>query len=179
MMSRVRINTSCWVTAGHRRRSVSFLPDTLTGRLNARDRDRDQSSISTGKKNGSGPHFVAGAGSARSVQKRSFGDYLELAMQSQYNKRNVWVLGLVSLFLYSRFGWVLLSSRGSKYTHTHNTHTQHTHTHTHNRHRRLWDWIDYLSIFRVKNEVSVAKIASIILSIFRVKTIDYRFRFLE
>ena len=52
------------------------------------------------------------------------------------------------------------------------------HTHTY-RHRRLWDWIDYLSIFRVKNEVSVAKIASIILSIFRVKTIDYRFRFLE
>ena len=33
--------------------------------------------------------------------------------------------------------------------------------------------IDYLSIFRVKNEVSVAKIVSIILSIFRVKTIDY------
>ena len=29
------------------------------------------------------------------------------------------------------------------------------------------------------NEVSVAKIESIILSIFRVKTIDYRFRFLE
>ena len=47
------------------------------------------------------------------------------------------------------------------------------------RHRRLGDWIDYLSIFRVKNEVSVAKIASIILSIFRVKIIDYRFRFLE
>jgi len=38
---------------------------------------------------------------------------------------------------------------------------------------------DYLSIFRAKNEVSVAKIESIILSIFRVKTIDYRFRFLE
>ena len=64
--------------------------------------------------------------------------------------------------------------------HTHTTHTHNTHTHTHTyRHRRLWDWIDYLSIFRVKNEVSVAKIASIILSIFRVKTIDYRFRFLE
>ena len=38
---------------------------------------------------------------------------------------------------------------------------------------------DYLSIFRVKNEVSVAKIESIILSIFRVNPIDYRFRFLE
>ena len=35
------------------------------------------------------------------------------------------------------------------------------------------------SIFRVKNEVSVAKIESIILSTFRVKTIDYRLRLLE
>ena len=35
------------------------------------------------------------------------------------------------------------------------------------------------SIFGVKNEVSVAKIESIILSTFRVKTIDYRLRLLE
>ena len=62
--------------------------------------------------------------------------------------------------------------------HTHTTHTRNTHTHTHTG-TGVCDWIDYLSIFRVKKEVSVAKIASIILSIFRVKTIDYRFRFLE
>ena len=61
-------------------------------------------------------------------------------------------------------------------THTHNTHT---HTHT-RRHRRLWDWIDYLSIFRVKNEVSVAKIESIILSTFSKKhRLNYRFRLLK
>ena len=43
------------------------------------------------------------------------------------------------------------------------------------------DWIDYLSIFAVNmnNKAFVARIESIILSIFRVKTIDYRFRFLE
>jgi len=35
------------------------------------------------------------------------------------------------------------------------------------------------SIFRVKNEVSVAKIESIILSTFRVETIDSRLRLLE
>ena len=59
-------------------------------------------------------------------------------------------------------GRVLLSSRGGKiYTRTQqHTHTQHTH-----RHRRLWDWIDYLSIFRVKNEVSVAKIESMMMMI--------------
>ena len=107
-------------------------------------------------------------------QQRSFGDYLELAMQSQYNKRNVWGLGLVSLLLIFRFGWALLSSRGGKI----NTHT-HTHTHTHI-HRRLWQGLDRLFVdFCSKYEVFVARIKSIISSIFRVKAIDYRFRFLE
>jgi len=45
------------------------------------------------------------------------------------------------------------------YTHTTHTHNTHTHTHTGT---GVCDWIDYLSIFRVKKEVSVAKIASII-----------------
>ena len=55
---------------------------------------------------------------------------------------------------------VLLSSRVERgqNTHTHNTHTQ-THTGTGVCDK---DWIDYLSIFAVKNEVSVAKIESII-----------------
>ena len=88
-------------------------------------------------------------------------------------------LGLCHCFLFSGLVEYYFPREGTKYTHTHNTHTQHTHTqHTHT-HRRLWDWIDYLSIFRVKNEVSVAKIESIILSTFRVKTIDYRLRLLE
>ena len=61
-------------------------------------------------------------------------------------------LGLCHCFLFSGLVEYYFPREGSKYTHTHNTHTQHTHTHTH-RHRRLWGWIDYLSIFRVKNEV--------------------------
>ena len=50
---------------------------------------------------------------------------------------------------------------------------KYTHTHTGT---GVCDWIDYLSIFRVKKEVSVAKIASIILSILRrLHRLSYRF----
>ena len=93
-------------------------------------------------------------------------------------------LGLCHCFFISGLVEYYFPREGSKYTHTHkqHTHTTHTHTHTHTGTGvcgEQWGWIDYLSIFRVKNEVSVAKIASIISSIFRVKPIDYRFRFLE
>ena len=107
-------------------------------------------------------------------------DYgISCEISCEYNKRcmSPWACVTVSYFPVSLS--ITFLERGQN-IHTHTTHTHNTHTHTHTyRHRRLWDWIDYLSIFRVKNEVSVAKIASIILSIFRVKTIDYRFRFLE
>ena len=63
-----------------------------------------------------------------------------------------------------------------------NTHT-HTHTHTHTYIGVCdKDWINYLSIFAVNlSKVFVARIKSIILSIFqvRVKATDYQFRFLE
>ena len=85
-------------------------------------------------------------------------------------------LDLCHCFLFSGLVEYYFPGEGAIYIHTHNTHT---HRHRHRRLWPLWDWIDYSSIFSVKNEVSVAKIASIILSIFRVKIIDYRFRFLE
>ena len=161
------------------------MPDTLTGRLNARDRDRDQPSIirlwTVGKKKWIRSALCRGARGACSMplSERISRDPsgTTLSWQCRFSTTNAMYesLGLCHCFLFSGLVEYYFPREGAKYTHTHNTHT---HAHTY-RHRRLWDWIDYLSIFRVKNEVSVAKIASIILSIFRVKTIDYRFRFLE
>ena len=144
-----------------------------TGRLNARDRDSDQPLITGGKKNGWQKFQSAlcrgGARGARARFKDASGSTLGGARTQvrarttrERGRAGAWASGRAA----SRVRIRQRPLQGQLHTHTY-------------RHRRLWDWIDYLSIFRVKNEVSVAKIASIILSIFRVNTIDYRFRFLE
>ena len=62
-------------------------------------------------------------------QQRSFGDYLELAMQFQPSTTNTIYesLGLCHCFLFSSLVEYYFPREGSKYTHTHNTHTTHTH----------------------------------------------------
>jgi hypothetical protein len=173
------------------------LPGTLTGRLNCRDRDRDQPSAQ-GKKNSGKMHFVGARGArarftngVREHHRRRThpGASTDNAGTRTRGRVGVRARGFARAHppatapRTARARYALRAERargplewGSEVAD--GAINTHTHTHTY-RHRRLWDWIDYLSIFRVKNEVSVAKIASIILSIFRVKTIDYRFRFLE
>ena len=100
-MSRVSINTSCYVTAGHRRRSLSFLPgnDTFVlsdwWRCNSGELPHFavvlRAAVLTNAPNSCQPERLFSMFNATfgEDQQRSFGDYLELAMQFQYNKRNV------------------------------------------------------------------------------------------
>ena len=145
------------------------MPGTLTGRLNGRDRDRDQPSAQ-GKKIPEKFRCTLSERGERALGLRTASGSTIGGARTQVRARTTRERGRAG-------AWA--SGRAASRVRIRQRPLQgQLHTHTY-RHRRLWDWIDYLSIFRVKNEVSVAKIASIILSIFRVKTIDYRFRFLE
>ena len=172
------------------------MPGTLTGRLNGRDRDRDQPSAQGKQNSGKIPvHFVGARGararftdgvrehprrrthpgaSTDNAGTRTRGVSGRAASRVRIRQRPLQGQ-LERATRYARSaGPARMGQRGCRWC------DQHTHTYTHIQ-AQAFVGLDrfYLSIFRVKNEVSVAKIASIILSIFRVKTIDYRFRFLE
>ena len=85
---------------------------------------------------------------------------LELAMHSAQQTQCMSPWACVTVAYFSAWLSIAFLKRGQN-THTHTTHT-HTHTNTY-----------------THTQAFVARIESIILSIFRVKAIDYQFRFLE
>ena len=133
MMPRVRINTSYWVTAGHRRRSVSFWPGHPHWQTQ-RPRPWPWPTVDQRreKKNGSGPHFVASCSMPLLERISRDPSGTTLSWQCSLSTTNAMYesLGLCHFFLFSGLVEYYFPREGSKYTHTHNTHTQHTHTHT-------------------------------------------------
>ena len=117
------------------------MPDTLTGRLNARDRDRDLPSISAGKTKWIRPALCRVARGARArftdgvrehPRRRTHPGASTDNVGTRFSTTNAMYesLGLCHCFLFSGLVEYYFPRDASKYTHTHNPHTQHTHTHT-------------------------------------------------
>ena len=139
------------------------MPGTLTGRLNARDRDRDQPSIirlwTVGGKKWIRPALCRALlrGSLTCSMPlleriRRVPSGTTLSWQCSLSTTNAMYesLGLCHCFLFSGLVEYYFPREGAKYTHT--THMQaHTRTHPHTGTGVCdKDWIDYLSGFAVK-----------------------------